>query len=126
MKLSSLLTVAGVIGLLFGVVNVLLTAPALAQYGVVDPPEAMLYSVRFFGAALINLGLISLLLRHTSDSQTRRALVLGGLVGDGIGFVASLIGQLAGAVNALGWLTVVIYLALGLGFAYFYFMKPEG
>jgi hypothetical protein len=45
-------------------------------------------------------------------------------IADGVGFVLALVGQLGNVVNALGWLTVAIYLLLALGFGYFQFVKP--
>jgi hypothetical protein len=59
--------------------------------------------------------------RNAPDSEARRAILLALLVGDAVGFIVALIGQLGGVVNALGWLTVVIYLLLAIGFAYFRF-----
>jgi hypothetical protein len=42
------------------------------------------------------------------------------------GFVIALIAQIGGAVNALGWLTVAIYLLLAIAFGYFVFTaKPQ-
>ena len=41
-----------------------------------------------------------------------------------IGFVASLVAQLADEVNALGWSTGIIFLLLVLGLGYF-IEKPE-
>jgi hypothetical protein len=42
---------------------------------------------------------------------------------DAIGFIVTLLGQLAGLANALGWSSVALYLLFGLGFAYFQFMR---
>ena len=43
-----------------------------------------------------------------------------------IGFVVSLLGQLSGVMNALGWLVVGLYLVLvGVGYGYFHFMRPD-
>ena len=59
-----------------------------------------------------------------TDPEARQAVVLGNLVGDVVGFVVILMGQLAGIANALGWSNVAIYLVLALGFAYVQFMQP--
>ncbi|MDE3091789.1 MAG: hypothetical protein KGJ80_20645, partial [Chloroflexota bacterium] len=63
---------------------------------------------------------------NVKDSQALTAILLANLVGDALGFVLALLGQLAavGGINQLGWSTVVIYLLLALGFAYFQFVKP--
>ncbi len=46
-------------------------------------------------------------------------------VGNAVGFIVAFMGQLAGVVNALGWLSVAIYLVLALGYGYFQFLKPS-
>ena len=65
---------------------------------------------------------------HTQDhlEAARRAIVRALFFGDAIGFILSLIAQLGGVVNNLGWLTVVIYLVLAVGFGYFHLKKPAG
>jgi hypothetical protein len=45
-----------------------------------------------------------------------------GLLG-GLSLAAALTDQLTGAVNALGWSTVLIYLLFTLGSGYFLFVK---
>ncbi len=76
---------------------------------------------RFFGVALITVGLIVWFARMIADGVGRRAILLGGLIGDVIGFVVALQGQLNGLTNAVGWSTVLIYGVFALGFAYFQF-----
>lgn len=120
MKLNTLLSIFGIVAMLFGVAFVAAPAAMLTQYGVSAEPHIVFVS-RFFGSALINLGLLVWLARNTVDSQARAAIVLAGLVGDLIGFAVALRGQLEGLVNALGWSTVVIYALFAIGFAYFQF-----
>ena len=126
MKLSIFLIIAGVLGLAFGAPFVLAPVQLLSFYGVTLEGAGSIVVARLFGAALINLGLITLLVRNVTAAETQQAITLGGFVGDGIGFVVALLGQLAGVTNALGWSTVIIYLFLAVGFGYFRFMKPSG
>jgi hypothetical protein len=123
MKLNLFLLIAGILGLAFGAPFVMAPTQFLSFYGV-KVEEGGLVVAQLFGAALIEVGLIIILLRNASAPDVQQALTLGGLIGAGIGFVVSLMGQLAQAANALGWSTVVIYLALAVGFGYFRFMKP--
>lgn len=80
---------------------------------------------RFFGAALVNLGLAVYLLRDTRDIVVQRGLVLAGVVGSAAGAAVALIGQLGGVVNPLGWSTVAIYALLFLGYASFLRAQPR-
>jgi hypothetical protein len=42
---------------------------------------------------------------------------------DAIGFIVTLIAIIAGALNPLAWMIVVLYLVLALGFGYFLIPK---
>lgn len=81
---------------------------------------------QLLGAAFIGIGLLAWGARNDTGSLALRGIVLGLLIGDAAGFVVSLIGQLSGWANPLGWSTVAIYLIFTLGYAYFQFIRPVG
>ena len=124
MKLSNLLAVAAVIGAVFGVGFVVASGPVLAIYGITLDKAGTLVA-QLFGALLIGLATLNWFARNVTEPEARQAVVLGNLVGDVVGFVVILIGQLSGIANALGWSNVAIYLLLALGFAYVQFMQPR-
>lgn len=123
MKLSNLLVVAAVIGVVFGMAFLVASGPVAAIYGVTLDRAGMLMA-QLFGAALIAIAVLNWLARNVTDPQARQAVVLANLTGDVIGGVVILIGQLGGIANALGWSSVAIYALLALGFAYIQFMPP--
>ncbi len=120
MKLSTLLAIVGVVASLFGIAFVLAPAQLLAQYGITADRYTIFMS-RFFGSALLNVGLLVWFARNVVDPLARRAIVVAGLVADFIGFIVALEAQMQGVANALGWSTVLIYALFALGFAYFQF-----
>ena len=124
MKLSNLLVVAAVIGAVFGVGFVVASGPVLGIYGITLDKAGTLVA-QLFGALLIGLATLNWFARNVTDPEARQAVVLGNLVGDVVGFVVILIGQLSGIANAFGWSNVAIYLLLALGFAYVQFMQPR-
>ena len=124
MKLNILLVVAAAIGAVFGAVFVVAPGPVAAIYGVTLDKAGMLFA-QLFGAAIIGFAVLDWLARDVTDPTARQAVVLANLVGDAVGFVVILLGQLAGIPNALGWTSVAIYLLLVLGFAYVQFMGPR-
>jgi hypothetical protein len=125
MNLKNLFLINAIIALFFGVVFVLLPQDTLAQYGVKMLPKAGILVARLFGSALLGLAIISWFARSfTRDVQ--QDIILGLFVLSGVGFVVTLLAQLDGVVNSLGWTTVVIYLLLALGFGYFRFIKTKG
>ncbi|MBF8284526.1 MAG: hypothetical protein HW378_3441 [Anaerolineales bacterium] len=124
MKLSTWLTIAAVVAVVFGLAFVLVTGPLLSFYGITLDKAGTLVA-QLFGAALIGFAVLNWFARGVTDREAQRAILLGNLASDTVGFVMALIGQLAGVANALGWSTVALYLLLALGFAYFQFMKPS-
>ncbi len=77
-----------------------------------------------YGASLCGNFLLTWFARNAADSDARQAIILDLLVHDAIGLVATLIFQLSGGMNILGWSIVAIYLFLTLGYGYFYLAKP--
>lgn len=124
MRLNTLLLIGGLLALVFGLGFLLLPAPVLALYGVAAEPAVVLMA-RFFGAALLQLGLVFYLIRDVSDPATRRGVVLGAFLGSLAGLVVALTAQFWGLVNSFGWTTVAIYGLLLLGFGSFVFGRPQ-
>jgi len=125
MRLATFLSIVGVVAILFGIGFLLAPAALLGQYGIVVADPHTIFMARFFGAALIELGVLVWIAREIVDPLGRRAIVLAGLIGNTAGFLVALTGQLNGAVNALGWSTVLIYALFAVGFAYFQFGKTS-
>ena len=121
MRLNMLLVVSAAIAAVFGAVFVVVPGPVAAIYGITLDQAGML-AAQLFGGALIGFAVLNWFARDITDPTGRQAVVLSNLVGDTIGFVVILLGQLSGIVNALGWATVALNLLLALGFAYFQFM----
>ncbi len=123
MKLRNFLVVKAVISLAFGIAFALVPAIAMSLYGVTLDRGGILMA-QFLGACLIGIGLICWLDRN-ADSQALQGITLALCIGDTVGFIAALLGQLSGLTNTLGWINVVIWLLLALGLGYFRFLKPR-
>jgi hypothetical protein len=124
MRLGTLLRLAGLLALAFGVGFLFAPARVLAMYGVPAEPTVVLMA-RFFGSALVQLGLVFYLIRDVSDPTTRRGVVIGSFLGSLAGFVVSLTAQFWGLVNSFGWSSVAIYGVLLLGYGSFVFGRPQ-
>jgi hypothetical protein len=124
MALGTLLRLAGLLALAFGIGFLFAPARVLSMYGVAAEPTVVLMA-RFFGSALVQLGLVFYLIRDVSDPTTRRGVVLGSFLGSLAGFVVSLTAQFWGLVNSFGWSSVAIYGLLLLGYGSFVFGRPQ-
>jgi hypothetical protein len=109
--------------LVVGVLFVLVPQLLLVMWGVVPggEPVGMYFMARLYGAMFISMGLVLWFAGELKDDDARRVLALPVVVGDALGFVIALNGQVAGTMNALGWLVVGVYLLLTLGFGYYAF-----
>lgn len=118
MKLSTYLSIAAIIGLVYGLMFLLASGFMLLQYGIPAEPHNLL-QVRYFGSALLSASLIVWLARHVRDDAAIRAILIGSAAGFAVGAVISLWGVMSGLTNALGWSSVVVYLVLLAGAVYF-------
>jgi hypothetical protein len=115
MPLRTLLLIAGIIALVSGLGFLLVPRPVLTLYGVVVDPTVVLIA-RFFGAALVQIGLVLYLIRDVGDPRTQRGVVIGSFIGSVAGLVVALTGQFWGLVNQFGWSSVAIYALLTFGY----------
>jgi hypothetical protein len=123
MRLSTLLLFGGVLALVFGLGFLLVPRPMLTLYGVPTDPSVALMA-RFFGAALVQIGLVLYLIRDVGDPRTQRGVVIGSFIGSVAGLVVALTGQFWDLLNQFGWTTVAIYGLLTLGYGSIMFGRP--
>ena len=123
MPLRTLLLIAGIIALAFGLGFLLVPRPMLTVYGVTADPTVVLIA-RFFGAALVQIGLVLYLIRDVGEPRTQRVVVIGSFIGSVAGLVVALTGQFWGLVNQFGWSTVAIYGLLTFGYGSIMFGRP--
>jgi hypothetical protein len=123
MNLKTWMLISTVVAAVFGVAFVIVPGQVTATYGV-TADAAMRYLGQLFGVCLIGVAVLSWFAKDTPESEARTAILRALFVLNGLGFVVALVAQLSGVVNALGWSTVVIFLVLALGWAYFLRAKP--
>jgi hypothetical protein len=118
MNLKSLIIIMGVFCLVWGAGFLLFPVQLWSLYGI-QLDSGGIYMARMLGTVFFMLGVILWFARDDPGSQSLRAIILGLFVGNSIGFVVSLVGQLSSGIAALGWMAVGAYLLLGLGFGYY-------
>ena len=124
MKLGTLFTVNAVLAIVFGLGFVLMPVALMSYYGVALADAGVSIS-QLLGAAFLAFGILSWQVRKSDTSEVLRAVVLSFFIGDAVGFLIVLQGQLSGEFNALGWSTVAIYGLLAIGFGYFNYQKKS-
>ena len=124
MTLRNLLIVNAVIALGFGSSFVLAPALMLSLYGVTVSAAGIVLA-RLMAAAFLGYAVVTWSARNPEDSEARRGIVLGQFAHCTLGFIVSLLAQLAGLMNPLGWSIAAIYLLLALAYAYFLLVGPS-
>jgi hypothetical protein len=122
MTYKNFLSFASIVALLFALGFILMPNQLMSLYNVALDAGGVLIG-RLFGAVLLGFAVLNWLSRDFKDEGAKQVVLLGNLVGDGLGFIFMLFGQLGGVpgINALGWSSVLVYLVLAAGFAYLRF-----
>ena len=123
MKLNILLLIMALFSLIWGAGFILVPVVALSLYGL-SLNAGGVYISRELGTVFFMLGMILWFARKDPGSQALHGIVLGLFVGNAIGFVVTLIGQLSTEVSVLGWVGVLAYFLLALGFGYYLIKLP--
>jgi len=124
MKLNNFLALKAIVTSVFGIVFVLMPAAAMSFYGAALGPGGLLMT-RVVGACFIGIGLICWLDRNAAYDALK-GITLALFVGDSVGFLVVLAGQMTGVMNVLGWSIVAIYLIFALGMGYYRFVNHGG
>lgn len=120
MKFKSLMIIKAVVCLGFGPLLLFLPSQLLNILGTSYGPGAAL-TAREYGAALIGNLMLTWFARNAEKSTARDAIILHLFVYDAIALIATLVIQLSGGLNSLGWGIVFVYLFFTVGFGYLLF-----
>ena len=117
MKFKSLMIIKAIVCLGFGPLLLFLPAQLLTLLGTTYGPGAAL-TAREYGAALMGNLMLTWFAREVEKSIARKAIILHLFVYDAIALIATLLIQLSGGLNVLGWGIVFVYLFFTVGFGY--------
>ena len=122
MKFKTLMIIKAIVCLGFGPLLLFVPGQLLNLLGTSFGPGAAL-TAREYGAALFGNLFLTWLARKAEDCIARRAIIWHLFIYDAIALVATLVIQLRGGLNNLGWGIVAVYLFFTIGFGYFILPK---
>jgi hypothetical protein len=125
MRPSTAFLIGAVLALFFALGFLLMPTQVLSVYGVQGDAAVLLMS-RFFGLALLQVGVTLWVLKDTRDPGTQRGLALGGAIGAVVGIVVAFMATRVGMLNAMGWSVVAIYALLVFGYVTVLRARPAG
>jgi len=122
MKLSHVFSFNALVALVYAIGFVIVPDTVMGLHGL-PAGETQALMARYFGVALIGLGLIAWFVRDIAHPPLKDGITISLFLSSIIGFVLSIQATLSGQMNALGWLPTAVYFLLTLGFGYFRFFK---
>ena len=120
MKFKTLMIIKAIVCLGFGPILLFFPGWLLNLLGTTYGPGAgATLTANAYGATLFGTVMLTWLAKDTGKSIARKAIIIDLFVYDAIALIATLILQLTGGLNALGWGLVFVYLFFTVGFGYF-------
>jgi hypothetical protein len=115
------------VAVVFGLGFLLIPDRVLALFGTTEKYASTLLLGRFFGTAMLALGLVVGLASNVSDPTVQRGMGIALVIGAVAGLVVTLIGTFASnaVIRSNGWIAMVLYLLFGLAYAYLVFLRPN-
>ena len=120
MNVKVFLAIAAAIAVVYGIAFIKVPDFVQATYGMTSTASSIL-AARYFGLTLLGLGLVTWLVRETSDQKALRGLLSGLAIQSLIGALVSIWGTTSGTMNGMGWSAVLIYAVLLAGYVYYLF-----
>ena len=117
MTSKSMLTITAIVAILYGLAFVLIPDNLNALYGVPSAPHTALYT-RFFGSALLGLGVITWFAKDFRSWDAIRGVLIGTAVTTAIGGLIALFAVVTGLSNAMTWTSVLVYALIFVGAVY--------
>jgi hypothetical protein len=98
----------------------------LPLLGVTEQYAATMWASRFFGSAMLALGLV-LWFAKDADERVQKGMGWGMFASVLVGLVLTLLASLSGnaVLRQNTWILIVLYILFGLGYAFMLFFKPK-
>jgi len=122
MKLSLVFSFNALVALVYAIGFLIVPNTVIALHGLPEGAAQALMA-RYFGVALLGLGLIAWYVKDVAHPPLKDGITLSLFLSSLVGFVLSIQATLSGQMNAVGWLPTAVYILLVLGFGYFRFFK---
>lgn len=123
MKLNTLFIANAIVLLPSGLGFLIAPAYFMSFSGITLSPGGE-YLVQLLGVAYVAISVLCWLIKNAEDSTALRAIIASSFVHTCIGGFVAGYAQLAGIVNAFGWITVLLCSGLAISYGYFLFIKP--
>ena len=114
------------VALAFGVGYLVVPATVLGYFGT-ETRVAVLVVARFFGSAMLALGLLLWFSKDITDENVQKNFGYALLASSVIGLILAIYGSASSqaVIRTNAWIPILLYVLFGLGYAYLVFLKPR-
>lgn len=123
-KLVHVMIIQSIVFAIAGVATLLAPQQLMSLYGV-SLSLGGIGLARLYGATLVMAAIIYWLAREVKAPDAKRALVVGGFVGNVLAILVGSLNVLSGVYNTVAWVSVVIWLLMAIDFGYILFIEPK-
>lgn len=88
---------------------------------------ATILMARFFGSAMIALGLLLWFTKDVSDLSMQKWMAISMFATALLGLIVTILGvtPASAVIRAKGWVAIVVYILFALGYGYLLYLKPR-
>jgi peptidoglycan/LPS O-acetylase OafA/YrhL len=115
-----------IVAFAIGAAFLFVTATTLRYFGTeTRVPELLLG--RFFGSAMLTLGLFLWFAKDAAEESVQKNMALALLIGAVVGLIVTVIGisPASGVIRSNGWVAIMVYVVIALGYVFLLFLKPR-
>jgi hypothetical protein len=124
MTRSNFMMLAAIVAAVFGLAFLVAPSQLVALYGVKLTPQSEVIG-RIAGSVILSFAIVFWAAREGNAAETFKAVMMAGLIANGLDALILLHATATGLLNGLGWLQVLINGVLAVGFWYFAFGKGK-
>ncbi len=124
MTRTNFMMLATIIAAVFGLAFLVAPSQLVALYGVKLTPETAVIG-RIAGSVIVGFAIVFWGAREGNAADALKAVMMAGLVANGLDALILLHATATGLLNGLGWLQVLINGGLAIGFWYFAYGKGK-
>jgi hypothetical protein len=124
MSYKLLFILNAIVALALGLAFLFVPVMVLDYFGV-DKYASSLLLARFFGSAMVALGLVLWFAKDAVEGNVHKGIGVGLLVSAVIGVVVNVIGVASSVIRANGWITIIVYVLFALLYGFMIFLQPR-
>ncbi|MHB8273005.1 hypothetical protein [Bradyrhizobium sp.] len=124
MTRSNFMMLATIVAAVFGLAFLVAPSQLVALYGVTLTPATEVIG-RIAGSVILGFAIVFWGAREGNAADALKAVMMAGLIANGLDALILLHATVTGLLNGLGWLQVLINGALAIGFWYFAYGKGK-